>query len=327
MDTISEFQDRLFTGSVSIQKMQGGIVPVRFSQNQLLEYGKTDNYRTRSFCPTGISLSCLTDSPFIRVTYSVWEKVRNWGFFDIYINDQFVDTVEMEPALRHVSELYYKLPVVGSKLKSVKIYFPHIAKIIILDIQFSEDVVVEFPASQKSNLLCLGDSITQGMDARHPSTTYPVLLSRSLEVDLLNQGVGGYVFNARSLDQELTYQPDIITVAYGTNDWGRYLSIEELRVRCAEYLEVLTRIYPNAAIFVITPFWREDAIKPQPMGSFDELSELITDLCQPYSSITVINGLELVPHLPTLFTDGLHPTDQGFLHLAHNLARKIRKHL
>ena len=43
----------------------------------------------------------------------------------------------------------------------------------------------------------------------------PVQLARFFEMDLLNQGVGGYIFNARSLDEEISYQPDVVTVAYG----------------------------------------------------------------------------------------------------------------
>jgi len=37
----------------------------------------------------------------------------------------------------------------------------------------------------------------------------------------------------------------------------------------------------------------------------------------------VIDGLDLVPHHDDFYVDGLHPTDQGFLHMALHLAQRI----
>ena len=91
-------------------------------------------------------------------------------------------------------------------------------------------------AAGKVDLVFIGDSITQGMDARGPASAYAVQLARVLDVELLNQGVGGHIFDLDALDDELPYHPDIITIAYGTNDWSRDTTREEISSRVERYL-------------------------------------------------------------------------------------------
>ena len=75
---------------------------------------------------------------------------------------------------------------------------------------------------------------------------------------------------------------------------------------------------------VITPFWRADIGEDAPMGSFCDLANTIGDVCTAYGNITVLDGSELVPNIPEYFRDKtLHPSDEGFLHIAINLAKKI----
>src|SRR5690606_37350992 len=111
------------------------------------------------------------------------------------------------------TEAVFRYELDGAAMRRVTIYLPHLAELTIQAIRYSDGAVVE-PASASppaGRLLCLGDSITQGMDAKYPSSTYPVLLSRFLGMHVLNHGVGGYLFDKSSLAPKLAYEPDLIT--------------------------------------------------------------------------------------------------------------------
>jgi hypothetical protein len=143
---------------------------------------------------------------------------------------------------------------------------------------------------------------------------------------LLNQGVGGHIFDPLSLDRDIPLHPDLITVAYGTNDWGRCGSLADFRGPMENYLHELRDIFPEATIFVITPIWRRDMGEAKPAGGFIEIGKSIRDVCSRLPSVHVVDGLELVPHFSSFFGDGrVHPTDEGFLHYSLNLLGRIRQ--
>ena len=67
--------------------------------------------------------------------------------------------------------------------------------------------------------LSIGDSITQGMVTHGPAGTYAAVLGRMLNADFHNHGVGGHWFDPQLIGAVPGWEPDLVTVAYGTNDW------------------------------------------------------------------------------------------------------------
>ena len=145
-------------------------------------------------------------------------------------------------------------------------------------------------------------------------------------MNLLNQGVGGYKFIAESLDPEIPYKPDLITVAYGTNDWSSIENLEILKKNCFEYISKLTDIFPETKIAVITPLWRADMKEVKAMGTLCEACDAIKSVCSEFRQIYVLNGFELAPHIPEFYGDRkLHPSGEGFLYMAMNILNKFEK--
>ena len=131
----------------------------------------------------------------------------------------------------------------------------------------------------------------------------------------------------KSLDRDLPFEPDIITVAYGTNDWSQKEASIYIR-RCTEFYEALCANYPNVPIFAITPIWRLDSCEEKKMGAFENTEKFIREVCASYKNVTVVNGLELFPRDTDLFADGrLHPNDKGFECYFENLYKKVKEGL
>ena len=91
----------------------------------------------------------------------------------------------------------------------------------------------------------------QNDPAQHPALAYATVMARTLDMSLLNLGVGGHVFDVEGLCAPPHPAPDLITVAYGINDWNRSCDIASAR----PWLGRLREWYPEAPVFVFEPIW------------------------------------------------------------------------
>ncbi len=190
------------------------------------------------------------------------------------------------------------------------------------------------PARRRGYLLTLGDSITQGFVVGCPSLAYPALLAEALGLDLVNQAVCGYVFDPRTLIGMKALHKDppaAITVAYGTNDWGRKGSGKKMRRDVAAYLDRLCELFPKTPIYVLTPLWRADEEDEATLAGIPSGKPLswvrrsIERACRRHANVTVVDGLGVLPRNPFMFADGrLHPGSTGAAIVAEALAAAMR---
>ena len=200
--------------------------------------------------------------------------------------------------------------------KDVIIYLPADATVLIRN--FAVDATVK-RAVKNEKVLWLGDSITQGYGPLRSSHTYVSVANRILNYDILNQGIGGYIYDKNSLMKMDGYTPDKIIVALGTNQYG-----DETMTAVEEYYERLIEIYGNEIpILCITPLWRGDS--PEGIPTLIAYCEKIKKIVSQYKNIRVIEGMKLVPHLPEYFLDNLHPNCLGCEWYGRNLVKEIQK--
>lgn len=200
--------------------------------------------------------------------------------------------------------------------KSVVIYLPADATVLLRN--FTLNAAAERPAKNEK-VLWLGDSITQGYGPLRSGQTYVSVANRLLNYDIINQGIGGYIYDKNSLMKMEDYQPDKIIVALGTNQYG-----DETMERVEEYYETLTGIYGNEIpILCISPVWRGD--QPEGYEKFVDFCENIKKIAGSYKNVTVVDGFTLVPHLKEYYLDNLHPNCLGTETYGRNLVEVIRK--
>ena len=124
------------------------------------------------------------------------------------------------------------------------------------------------PAPAESRrLLTIGDSITQGMVANGPAGSYAALLARTLGADLRNHGIGGHIFDPEIVTDTGDWQPHLVTVAYGTNDWAGGHTRERITTNASELLTAIRCAHPQSPIVLVTPLWRENEAKPNPKSN------------------------------------------------------------
>jgi len=200
--------------------------------------------------------------------------------------------------------------------KSVIIYLPADATVLLRNFTINADVK---PAEKKEKVLWLGDSITQGYGPLRSSCTYVSVANRILNYDIINQGIGGYIYDKKSLMKMNGYTPDKIIVALGTNQYGD----GDMKV-VEEYYETLTAIYGNdIPILCITPIWRGD--NPDGLPTLMRFCNEVGKIAGRYKNVKVVDGMRLVPHFPEYYLDNLHPNCLGCEIYGRNLAEEIAK--
>ena len=319
--SISQLQSATH-GAVRLEQTERGVRFWRMSEAQKQYYlDRGDEMHIRnSKHSAGVRLSFLTDSRSLSLSADLWPDLCGTGVgFDVCEDGVLIAHLGEEN--KEATDLCTPLSE-GEHL--VEIYFPW-SKGVTLRRLCLDDGATFVPHHRKHRLLAFGDSITHGALATHPSLTYIERLAVLLDADLDNRGIGGDHFSAGVAELETVEDPDIVTVAYGTNDWSHWGACFD--EECPNMLKTLSERYPSANIFVISPIWRGDWDRAGSMKlRLPELYGKICEYARPYPNVRVINAWNFVPHLPAFFGDGhLHPNDLGFGIYAERIYQEIFK--
>lgn len=303
------------TGAVRIWEEDGWFRFSRFTryQEKLLQQR---GFAPREQASAGMRLEFLTRGGQLSFDFEVYPGSGRdyWGLEIAHDGLGMVHLQGKVPDSGHVS---HQIPPLEREIR-VTVYFPNLAALRIRNLQLPEDAV---PYTRQKKYLALGDSITQGYDAAHPNQTYVNLLADAWDASVLNQAIGGDVFCPENLDPALDFAPDIITVAYGTNDW----TLQVLQSGAAgEYLDKLTMLYPGVPVFVLLPLWREVEHELRGGITLQQGRELLASWAENRENVFVIDCHHFVPFLPEYFYDGvLHPNDMGYLYYARALEKAV----
>lgn len=326
----------------------------RFTPSQMDVYSEDIMFCMMSRCQTGIYLLFQTTGDNIKLVLKktsvlkmlptilkelgipklvemgidLKEQIQQYGDGRLYIDDAFdifVDDVLVSSPKPKSGKIKVTFENPEHQLKTIKICFPVFAEIGIKEISGNGEI--SYAQVEKGKIYSFGDSITQGFIAGSPSCSYVARLAEKLNMDALNQGVGGYFFNSDSLESiEELPAPKLITVAYGTNDWDLVSETISFREKVNEYFKKLTDVFCGIPKFVITPIWRGDMEVRASSGSFTDIIDIIKESAANYEDIYIIDGLSISPHEKEYYADGwLHPNSEGFKIMAEGIYENILK--
>lgn len=179
------------------------------------------------------------------------------------------------------------------------------------------------PVPARPQLLVFGDSIAQGFVTEDPGLSWPACLARQLGLDLVNQGLGGAVFQPGTmLGVAAATDPDRIVVALGANYRYEPCRRRLVTVDIRSYLLEVSRIWPHVPTWVLTPLWHDEGAWPSNgLSCWREVPTFLRAHTAPHDQMTLVDGLDLLDHQPSLMADGFeHPDAEGADQVAHRLA-------
>ncbi len=311
-------------GALEIYRDSEGIYRfTRMTQAQADEFTRENaEFTEKTESTTGVRFDFYTDAKYVSFKFDGVRRgsSRSWYSFDLYVNGLLTQT-----ALKDITdpsgEIYQKL---DGKNNRIQLFLPCIATGGISSVELSDGASIT-PFVPKLKMLVLGDSITQGYDSHLSSCCYANLMARDLDAEIVNQAIGGARFYKEQL--EYTGEYDVITVAYGTNDWSGRPSFEDFCSHCDGYFKTLSEMYPDTKKFAILPIWRKHWYTEKPTGNFFTCRKAISDIASKYGIIP-LDSIDYVPHDSTFFEDQtLHPNDIGFVAYAEKLVADLNKYL
>ncbi|MBR5569495.1 MAG: SGNH/GDSL hydrolase family protein [Oscillospiraceae bacterium] len=307
--TIDQIQE-ITKGAVKVWQQEDGF----FRFYRLLEtqqeafIARNANFGRRVISTASIRLDFYTNSRTALVETldaGPWEVMVN-GLPQYYLPEQGRITVSLPQGENRIT-------VMLSNHKPTTLKF----------IQLDEGSWVR-PYTYSKKFLFLGDSITQGSTSSRPTTTYANRISRFYDAEVLNWGVGGSRFFPETVEKT-NYDPDVVFIAYGTNDYVIWDSMETMRSWAEQYMDRVKELYPNKPVICIGPLWRADGELIRATGKHRDVCDCVKELALAHG-FHHLEGYDLIPHSTEYFADGfLHPNDMGFAEYSMNLLQQLAK--
>ena len=191
----------------------------------------------------GVMLDFVTNSKTLTMKGSLTpSSSRTYYSFDIFIDGKpahYIDNFTGVAVEKCYAPQKFEITGIdthvdlGEGEKRVTVYFPWSMAVKFTEISLDDGALVE-PCESKKKLLAFGDSITHGYDAMRPSVHYVQRLCEALGYEQVNKGIGAEIYRPALARLAEDFTPDLITVAYGTNDWNLIKS-DEFTKNCSEF--------------------------------------------------------------------------------------------
>ena len=176
------------------------------------------------------------------------------------------------------------------------------------------------PLTERPHLLVMGDSIGQGFCADDPLLAWPSLLAAHLSLELVNQSIGGQVFQPSVLMGDSLDEVSIVAIELGNNYRHEACTVAEVTRDVRAYLREVARAYPDSLVVVITPTgYDEEAWPVHPRSCAREVPAIVRAAARKLG-MQVIDGMRLIERGDVVLADGEHPSAAGHAQMAARLA-------
>jgi acyl-CoA thioesterase-1 len=169
--------------------------------------------------------------------------------------------------------------------------------------------------SAGETIICLGDSLTEGVGAE-TGEDYPSALSRLLVSPVINAGVRGdttALALERLSDAVLSKKPRLVIVLLGGNDFLRQMPRQETRKNLEE---IIRRVQAQGAMV---------AIAGMKLGLFtDEYSSIFEQTAQQSGALYIPQVTKGILSDASLRSDPIHPNGAGYRLMAKRIASGIK---
>lgn len=318
MEVSLETLKKIVFGSVENDGMDFYRIPVEYIRHIR---NTSEEYGIRALSTAGIFLDFYTDSSYFSFSYDGLKQAssREWCYFSLYINEKEYAEIGEEKSRKDAGCYYTELP---KGFNRVTLFFPNLFRGRLNKIELSENANIE-SVKKKRKILFIGDSITQGYDAKYAGNSYVNRFALKTDSEVINVGIGGARFDEFWIEKKFINNPDLIIVALGTNAW-KWETKDYFKRTSEKFFKELCSLYLNTPIFVLLPIWREEKYSDIFQGTLIDARKILTRMLQEYSQIQMVDLWNIIPHDNSYYSDGLHPTDQGMECFANGLVNELK---
>ena len=311
------FDGEVVNGAWHPQRIPGPLRPF---------YGREEASRIRMACTSGVRLRFRSDTTQVRLGLRYGVEART-----IYRGAMLVDrqpAVAFGPEQRQEEWTGTIFEAPDRARRVFDIWLPHLCQADVLSLEVDDGSLFEPARPLPQRWLAYGDSITQGMTATLPVWSYVGRCALALEAEVRNVGIGGAVLNLRLAENIPDGRYDLISIAYGTNDFNRGIPPEEYRDNARRLVAALRAGHPHTPIVVITTLTWAGLSNPNKGGStLEEYRQILDSLPREFPKVSLVPGNAMLTDEERWFVDKIHPNDAGFEEYAKNLLPYLRRRI
>ncbi len=286
---------------------------------------------------TGLSIRFITNSPIIKV---MWEILNDFKMnhmpetgikgVDLYFRNkkddwQYLNTGRPQEILNE----YTLIENMTAEEREYKIYLPLYDGVKNIEIGIESGSFIRVPdRNLEKPIIFYGTSITQGGCASRPGMAHTNILSRKLDLDVMNFGFSG---NGRMElpIAELISEND--AKFYVIECMPNMLSPEKITERTIPFINIIREKNPNTPIILVDLFKATFSVLNNKV--LEESREVDNALNIEYKKM-IDNGYKNIFYVESLnalgsdkegTVDGVHFTDLGFMRYADFLIDKFKK--
>lgn len=302
----------IYFGALRFEETEDGYLQAFQYTKSQMDYFKNafEFWYDRCFATTAKTFEFTTTATKLSFGYKfIWKGSEDT--FELFVNG-LATKISYVKDLDEEGTLTFELP---EGEKDVIVYLPADATVLVRNFEINAEFV---PAKKGEKVLWIGDSITQGYGPLRSAYTYVSIANRQLNYDIVNQGIGGYIYDKNTMVTMEGYQPDKIIIAMGTNQfWSETMDAVE------EYYKCLKEVYGDTPVLCVSPIWRGDCADR--FEVFERFCDNVKKIAGQYPNVTVVDGFTMVPHLEEYYLDKLHPNCLGTEHYGRCLIEAIKK--
>ena len=308
-------------GAAGVEETESGFYAQRMTSKLMKVFSSSEAMEIRAMNSSGIRIAFVSDTSFVAVKLILGRYSRAIFTTDVVI-DGF-QTMTFGPQ-EYCEEFAFNAELTGAGEKRIEIYLPNLCEVTVAGLEVEDGCFISPVREERSRMMFIGDSITQGMTVSSPSLTYPALVAAALNKDFHNIAVGGMTMDGKLGKLALDIEWDTAFVAFGTNDFAQDRKLSDFAGDAEEMLTQLS-LRKGAVIYLLTPIPWFGRTEPNKLGlSLEDYRKMLKSVAAGFKNVCLVDGMSLVPDEPSCFVDNVHPNDKGMKVLARNLLNKIK---
>jgi len=340
------YLDPKTTSSISLYGLNWFKEDLRYArfpktQDELIK-SLSDGLSVLSFQPSGAHLAFYSNSSVLKIKVKLGTTFNmshmaftGQGGFDLYLGSNLSDLTFYKTSSYNIFEKAYEFTFfkdLDEEMRLIVINFPLYAGVEEILIGLDKESIVN-PACdlyKKGKIVCYGTSITQGGCASRPGMSYTSILSRRLGYEVLNFGFSGNGRGQKEVAQILSSINDAILFIL---DYEANATLAMLKDTLDDFISIIRKENPVAPILVISKIKMSvethfSSFRKEQQKSLSFQKQVVEKYQKTDSHIFFLDGHKLLGRYTKEATvDGCHPTDLGFMMMAENLEKFIKKNI
>jgi len=322
----------LWEGVISLDKKNASVTPWRMPYEDK-DLFPDENFQAAAAMNSGVRIVLKTDSRTIKVDNTVicgGHEVAPPGCqIDLCIDNEIVQTKFLD---ENGDVTFNDLP---AGMKIIELWLSPSYSITVHGIEIDDVASLEDFEDKRLKWITYGSSITHSVRAASPAMTWPAIVARNMNLNMLCLGYGGQCkvdpMIARLIRDT---EADFISLKLGINTYNIDLSPRTFPAAVIGTIAIIREKHKDTPLVVCSPIYsppREET--PSPVGNtLKDMRDAVKRAVESFQkrgdkNIYYVDGLKVCgPELIDYLPDELHPDAKGMEFMAENFLDEVKKH-